>query len=111
MKGFFYTLLLAATLIIGYKLGIQNYEMKGVVTEVIQPCKEYPEGLVKFKDRTGNEWSFEGSEDWFEYDLVNAEMCDQGTDWIDDDEIIHVDYIGYVTELQYNKRPLNELIY
>lgn len=111
MKGLFYTLLIAATLIVGYKLGIQNYKMKGVVTEVIQPCEEYPEGLVTFMDRTEHKWSFEGSEDWFEYDLLNAEMCDKGTDWVDDDEIVHVDYIGYVSPLLINKRPLKDLIY
>lgn len=111
MKGFLSMILLAAVLVIGYKLGIQNYEMKGVVTEVIQPCDEYPEGLVTFMDSTKHKWSFEGSEDWLEYDLVNAEMCDQGTDWIEDDKIIHVYYTGYVSPLLINKRPLNELIY
>lgn len=111
MKNIILSLLLVSTLIMGYKLGIQNYEMKGIVTEVIQPCKDYPEGLVIFVDKTGNEWSFEGSEDWFEYDLLEAEMCDNGTDWTTDDTFIHATYTGYVNEFMVNRHDFKDLLY
>ena len=111
MKKVLLTLIMAVTLICGAKLNVMNYEVKGIVTEVIQPCSNYPEGLVTFIDKAGNEWSFEGSEDWFEYDYLTAEMCDQGTEWTDDDEILNVTYTGYAPELLINKRNTKDLIY
>lgn len=111
MKKAVITLLIATTLFCGYKLKTQTYETKGIVTEVIQPCKEYHEGLVIFVDKNGNEWSFEGSEDWFEYDTITVKMSDNGTEWIEDDEILETTYTGYVCELLVNKMSISELIY
>lgn len=103
-------LLIATAILCGYKFRTQHYELKGVIIEVVAPCNDYPEGFVTFQDQNGNLWSFEGAEDWFEYDLLTAEMCDNGTEWIKDDKIVQLTYTGYINELLIGKMPLKDLI-
>lgn len=51
--------------------------------------------IVTVVDTTGNEWAFDGAEDWRRGDLVSAIMSDMGTTSIYDDEFISVKYAGF----------------
>ena len=52
--------------------------------------------LVVCVDTCGNEWAFDGAEDWQRGDMVSAIMSDMGTsDYIYDDEFVSVKYSGY----------------
>jgi hypothetical protein len=47
-------------------------------------------------DFNGNEWSFEGIEDWCVGDYATMMMCDNGTSEIHDDIICDVQYDGWL---------------
>ncbi len=82
---------------VGFKPLHQTYYAVGIVFNVIQPCKEIPEGYVAFKDTNGNEWGFYGSEDWFEGDTIRATIDDNGTvGYVGDDEILETIYTGWI---------------
>jgi hypothetical protein len=55
----------------------------------------YEENLVLCVDMNGEEWAFEGTEDYFINDAVVCEMYDNNTINIYDDEIINVYYAGF----------------
>ena len=44
----------------------------------------------------GNVWEYGGVEDWEYDDLCSIVFCDNGTDEIEDDEIVYMRYIGYI---------------
>ena len=44
----------------------------------------------------GNIWEYCGVEDWEYDDLCSIVFCDNGTDEIEDDEIVYMRYIGYI---------------
>lgn len=67
------------------------YPMSGAVTEV-----NYQENKVIVTDSTGNKWEFDGAEDWHTGDIAAMIMKDNGTEEIYDDEIIDVQYDGWV---------------
>lgn len=67
------------------------YPMSGIVTEV-----NHQENRVIVTDSTGNEWEFDGAEDWRTGDIAAMIMEDNGTEEIYDDEIIDVQYDGRV---------------
>lgn len=67
------------------------YPMSGIVTEVNRQ-----EDRVVVTDSTGNEWEFDGAEDWRTGDIAAMIMEDNGTEEIYDDEIIDVQYDGWV---------------
>lgn len=52
--------------------------------------------VVTVVDTIGNEWAFDGAEDWHRGDLVSAIMTDMGTESIYDDEFVSVKYAGFV---------------
>lgn len=55
------------------------------------------ENTVTAVDFNGNEWGWNGVEDWVEGDLVSVTMCNNGTyDTIYDDIIIDTRYSGWV---------------
>ena len=61
------------------------------VTEV-----NYEENLVLCVDMNGEEWAFEGTEDYFVNDAIICEMYDNNTLNIYDDEIVNVYYAGFM---------------
>lgn len=67
------------------------YPMSGIVTEVNRQ-----EDRVVVTDSIGNEWEFDGAEDWHTGDIAAMIMEDNGTEEIYDDEIIDVQYDGWV---------------
>jgi hypothetical protein len=67
------------------------YPMSGIVTEVNRQ-----ENRVVVTDSTGNEWEFDGAEDWHTGDIAAMIMEDNGTEEIYDDEIIDVQYDGWI---------------
>lgn len=67
------------------------YPMSGIVTKVNRQ-----EDRVVVTDSTGNEWEFDGAEDWHTDDIAAMIMKDNGTEEIYDDEIIDVQYDGWV---------------
>lgn len=67
------------------------YPMSGIVTEINRQ-----EDRVIVTDSTGNKWEFNGAEDWHTGDIAAMIMEDNGTEEIYDDEIIDVQYDGWV---------------
>ena len=67
------------------------YPLSGIVTKVNQQ-KDY----IIVTDATGNEWEFNGIEDWQEGDIAAMIMDDNGTEEIYDDKIIDIHYIGWI---------------
>ena len=66
------------------------YPISGIVTEVSRQ-----EDRVVVTDNNGNEWEFDGVEDWQEGDIAAMIMEDNGTEKIYDDEIIDIRYDGW----------------
>ena len=66
------------------------YPNAGIVIEL-----DEPNDLVYFRTFNGQEWCFEGIEDWQIGDYIAVIFSDKGTDTIYDDEIVKVRYIGY----------------
>lgn len=64
-----------------------------LVTAVIEINKE--DNTVISIDFNGNEWQFEGVQDWILGDIANFLMFDNYTDEIEDDKILCVYYDGY----------------
>ena len=58
------------------------------------------EDIVVFVDGAGNEWSFFGIEDWEIGDLVACLVWDADTQEIFDDEILDVQYIGFIEQFE-----------
>lgn len=52
--------------------------------------------IVICEDFNGNQWAFEGIEDWCIGDIVSMIMDDMGTESIYNDTIIMVRYSGYM---------------
>ena len=67
------------------------YALVGVVIEV-----DYLNNTVTFEDFNGNEWAFEGVEDWEVDDICGAVMFDNNTPTIYDDIILSTRYNGYI---------------
>lgn len=55
--------------------------------------------VVMLMDFNGDEWCYEGAEDWTVDDIVCAIMYNNKTDLIYDDEIISLTYNGSIKEL------------
>jgi hypothetical protein len=56
---------------------------------------DYQNDMVICEDFNGNQWSFEGCEDWAEGDIASLLMNSHGTQKIYDDEIVTAKYSGY----------------
>lgn len=79
--------MLASLVSLILSLGI--YTNSGIITTV-----DYDTDTVVFEDYTGNEWSFEGCEDWCEGDHISCMMYGNETPEIYDDVILTVNYDG-----------------
>lgn len=69
----------------------EHYQMMTVVLAV-----DYCFDRVICLDMEGNEWEFEGTEDWFEGDFCVFEMCPCNEAGIYDDEIVSTTYVGFM---------------
>lgn len=68
-----------------------NYPNAGIITEL-----DEVNDVVYFTDFSGDIWSFYGIEDLMEGDIIAVIMADKGKpNYIWDDEVIDVRYIGY----------------
>lgn len=91
------TLALTLTVLVGCGAKAQDqkeekenfYALTTVVTEI-----DEDNNLVICQDFSGNEWIFEGIEDWQVYDLCSMLMNDKGTECITDDIIESCRYGG-----------------
>lgn len=86
---------LITTIVIG--LGIANVDDVQIYPQTFAVVEVDAENnVVTVVDTIGNEWAFNGVEDWQRGDLVSAIMSDMGTKTIYDDEFISVKYAGFV---------------
>lgn len=67
------------------------YPLSTVVTDV-----NYDTDIVTCTDFNGNEWTFEGCEDWQEGDRASLLMFNNDTEIIYDDVILKAHYNGWV---------------
>lgn len=65
------------------------YPLAGRVIDV-----DYDDDCIKILDPSGNEWIWDGAEDWEYGDLVALLMYDEGTEIIWDDSIVEIRYLG-----------------
>lgn len=66
------------------------YPMTAIVTEILET-----KNAVIIKNYNGQEWTFEGIEDWIVGDVCALIMDNQNTPEIKDDVIVQVKYGGY----------------
>lgn len=92
------TLLIAALfftmcLIVGAQAEGQNglYPTAGIVRNV-----DHFADMIYIVTFDGQEWAYEGAEDWAVGDIIAMLMDDMGTELIYDDEIVAVNYLGWV---------------
>lgn len=70
--------------------GIMSGNMYANLTEVV--CVDRSADVVTCEDYNGNLWEFYGCEDWYEGDLCNLVIFDNGTAEVTDDIIIRATY-------------------
>lgn len=74
----------------------ENIENVGYYSETMAVTEvDYATDTVVVTCFNGNEFMFEGCEDWLEGDLCSALMCDNGTECVYDDIICDVKYAGW----------------
>ena len=98
MNKMLITLLIAALfftmcLIVGAQAEGQNglYPTAGIVRNV-----DHFADVIYIVTFDGQEWAYEGAEDWAVGDIIAMLMDDMGTELIYDDEIVAVNYLGWV---------------
>jgi len=90
-------ILLALLCLIAPKFLQTEYTLTTEVISVVQPTEIDPDGYVICQAENGNCYSFYGSEDWFEGDIAELTLNDNGTTYrIDDDKVIKAIYKGYI---------------
>lgn len=90
-------LVLALVLVFGTAYA-EIYPMAFSVVDV-----NHEEDVIMLLDGNGNEWIWEGAEDWMVGDVAAAIMEDKDTDCIYDDEIVSLRYCGYIRECMHNQ--------
>ena len=90
-------MLLVALLVCG-AASAEIYPMAFSVVDV-----NYAEDVVILLDGNGNEWTWEGIEDWMIGDVAAAIVEDNNTGCIHDDELVSLRYCGYIRECMYNQ--------
>ena len=70
-----------------------EYPLSGIVQEI-------ENDTVIVMDGAGNEWSFNGAEDWEIGDIAAILMKDMNTQEIYDDQIVSVRYCGNINALR-----------
>lgn len=86
---------LITTIVVG--LGVANVDDVQIYPQTFAVVEVDTENdIVTVVDTIGNEWAFDGAEDWQRGDLVSAIMSDMGTESIYDDEFVSVKYAGFV---------------
>lgn len=90
-------MLLVALLVCG-AASAEIYPMAFSVVDV-----NYAEDVVILLDGNGNEWTWEGIEDWMIGDVAAAIVEDNNTGCIHDDELVSLRYCGYIRECMRNQ--------
>ena len=65
------------------------YPQCGTITEIYRKAD-----MMVITDSTGNEWLWEGVEDFQTRDHVSMVIDDNGTDFVSDDKILKIQYMG-----------------
>lgn len=86
--------LILAALVGGATAPVEELKFYPMTTVVVELEEE--NDTVVCADFNGNEWGFEGIEDWLVGDIASLIMCDNGTPEIEDDIICSVRYDGYL---------------
>ena len=71
----------------------ENYILISMVVDF-----DFKNNLVIVEDCTGEQWAFEGIEDWWYNDLAGILMDDNNTEIIYDDIILLVTYCGNIEQ-------------
>lgn len=95
MKKMVLVLALILALIFCYEVNGASAENLYVLVGVVNDL-DFDNNLVIVVDCTGEEWAFEGIEDWCRGDIVGMLMSDNGTEIIYDDIILATFYNGYM---------------
>lgn len=82
------------SLVIALLMVSNIYQTTGIVTEI-----DKVNDVVTVTNFEGEQFQFEEVEDWLIGDIAQMVMYDNGTEEVEDDEIIDVRYIGYDVEL------------
>lgn len=90
-------LVLALVLVFGTAYA-EIYPMALYVVEV-----NHEEDVVVLGDGNGEEWIWEGAEDWMVGDVAGAIVEDNNTRCIYDDELVTLRYCGYIRECMHNQ--------
>jgi hypothetical protein len=90
---------IATIIIIAFVLSIGIAYADIYPTTVIIREIDYLNDLVICEDYNGNEWVFEGIEDWDVNDIVSMIMNDNETELIYDDVIMQIRYSGHTEGL------------
>ena len=89
--------IMAMVIMIIVSVTIGTYAEQYPTTMIVNELN-YDENTVICIDFNGNEWAFEGIEDWRIGDIASMIMDDMETELIYDDIIIMVRYSGYVKD-------------
>ena len=79
------------TMVMAMTCKAETYPLTTVVVDV-----DRMEDVVTVIDFNGNEWQFDGCEDWFVGDVCSMVMDDMNTDIVYDDEIVDLRYDGWL---------------
>ena len=90
MKKFFNNILALAIVL----LFAVNFDYYSTVGRVVGYDTFSDVLYVKTSD--GNIWEYEEIQDWMIDDLCSIVFCDNGTEEIEDDEIVYMRYIGFI---------------
>lgn len=91
MKKILLPMLIALVVISTTSCGAEIYPRTMVVTEINEEAD-----VVTLTDAVGFEWEFYGVEDWAIGDICSCIMNDNGTENIEDDEIVKTRYNGNI---------------
>ena len=97
MKNLIIAILAAASIITGSSIGQQEAPVNHEYPElfIVEEVNE-EENYVILETLSGNQFKWNNAGDWQIGDLASAIMNSQGTETVKDDEIIMLQYSGYI---------------
>lgn len=93
----FYLLLILCFIILLYNKNTIAYSRVYSLSTIITAL-DVENDIVTCKDFNGNEWNFQGVEDWFIGDICSLTMDNKNTANITDDVIISTKYCGFILD-------------
>lgn len=81
--------------------GVASAEIYPMAFSVIDV--NHAEDVVVLLDGNGDEWIWEGAEDWMIGDVAAAIVEDNNTGCVHDDELVTLRYCGYIRECMHNQ--------